>query len=61
MRNTETYFEQVPIEVVETVLHQTAVLASVAEKPPAPASVPEHQAEPKFPSQTETPHSKGQL
>jgi len=35
MRNRETYFEQVPIAIVETVLRQAAALAEL-EKTPAP-------------------------
>ena len=35
MRNRETYFEQVPIEIVETVLRQAA-LAEELEKTPEP-------------------------
>ncbi len=35
MRNRETYFEQVPIAIVETVLRQAAALAEELEKTPA--------------------------
>jgi len=44
MRNRETYFEQVPIEIVETVLRQAAALAEELEK--TPASVPALDAKP---------------
>ncbi len=36
MRNRETYFEQVPIAIVETVLRRAAALAEELEKTPAP-------------------------
>jgi len=38
MRNGGTHFEQVPIEVVETVLRQAMAAARLLEKSPAPAS-----------------------
>jgi hypothetical protein len=38
MRNRETHFEQVPIEVVEAILRQAAALAAILERSPAPAS-----------------------
>jgi hypothetical protein len=36
MRNGETHFEQVPIEVAKTVLRQAAALAEELEQKPAP-------------------------
>ena len=36
MRNRETYFEQVPISIVETVLRQAAEVAEGLEKTPEP-------------------------
>jgi hypothetical protein len=40
MRNGETHFEQVPIEVAETVCRQAAALAEGLEKKPAPVPAP---------------------
>ncbi len=51
MRNGETHFEQVPIEVVETVLRQATALARMLEKSPAPLSALERQAIAEFPKQ----------
>ncbi len=39
MRNGQTHFERVPIEVVETIVQQAAALAAMREK--SPALVPE--------------------
>jgi hypothetical protein len=61
MRNRETHFEQVPIEVVETVLRQARVLARMLEKSPAPLSALERQAVAEFPKQRGKYPSKGQL
>ena len=44
MRNRETYFEQVPIETVETVLRQAAAVAEELEKTSAPVPALERQA-----------------
>jgi len=44
MRNRETYFEHVPIEIVETVLRQAAAVAEELEKTPAPVPAPGRQA-----------------
>jgi hypothetical protein len=38
MRNKETYFDQVPIEVAETVLRQAAAAATLPERTPAEVS-----------------------
>jgi hypothetical protein len=61
MRNRETHFEQVPIEVVETVLRQAAALARMLEKSPAPLSALERQAIAEFPKQRGKYLSKEQL
>ncbi len=60
MRNRETYFEQVPIEMVETVLRQAATLAEELEKAPAPISAPGRQAVEELLEQQESTPSKGQ-
>ena len=61
MRNRETYFEQVPIEIVETVLRQAAALAEELEKTPAPVPALERQAVEELLNQQESTPSKGQL
>ena len=61
MRNRETYFEQVPIEMVETVLRQAAALAEELEKTPAPVPALERQAVEELLNQQESTPSKGQL
>ena len=44
MRNRATHFEQVSMQVVETVLRRAAVLAAILEKSPPPVSALEPQA-----------------
>ena len=44
MRNGETHFEQVPIEVVKNIVRQAAALAAMLEESPALASEPKHPA-----------------
>jgi len=58
MRNRETYFEQVPIEMVETVLRQAAALAEELEKGPAPVPALERQAVEELLKQQESTSSK---
>ncbi len=60
MRNRETYFEQVPIAMVETVLQQAAALAEEMEKTPAPVPALGRQAEEELLKQRESSPSKGQ-
>ena len=60
MRNRETYFEQVPIAIVETVLRRAAALAEELEKTPAPVSAPGRQAVEEILKQQESTPSKGQ-
>ena len=59
MRNRETYFEQVPIAIVETVLRQAAALAEELEKTPAPVPALERQAIEELLDQQESTPSKG--
>ena len=60
MRNRETHFEQVPIEVAETVLRQAAAIAEELEKTPAPVpALGRHAVEELLKQQESTP-SKGQ-
>jgi len=59
MRNRETYFEQVPIEIVETVLRQAAALAEELEKTPASVPALERQAMEELLNQQESTPSKG--
>jgi len=60
MRNRETYFEQVPIAMVETVLRQAAALAEELEKTPAPVTALGRQAVEELLKQPESFPSKGQ-
>jgi len=66
MRNGETHFDQVPMEVVETIVRRAAALAAVLGKSPALVSELDRQArqgqgpgarsridEPRFPSESE--------
>ncbi len=60
MRNRETYFEQVPIAIVETVLRQAAALAEELEKTPAQVAALERQALEELLKQQESTPSKEQ-
>ena len=60
MRYRETYFEQVPIAIVETVLRQAAALAEELEKTPAPVPAPGRQAVEEILKQQESTPSKEQ-
>jgi len=60
MRNRETYFEQVPIAKVETVLRQAAALAEELEKTPAQVAALERQALEELLKQQESTPSKEQ-
>lgn len=44
MRNGQTHFDQVPMEVVEAVVRQAAALATMREKSPALVPEPDRQA-----------------
>jgi hypothetical protein len=61
MRNKETYFDQVPIEVAETVLRQAAAAATLPERTPAEVSAQKQQAATELLQQDESVPSKGQL
>ena len=61
MRATQTHFEQVPIEVVETVLRRAAAAASMLENSPAPASALERYAAAQILKQDEGIPSEGKL
>ena len=54
MRNRETYFEQVPIAIVETVLRRAAALAEL-EKTPAPVPLGRQAVEELLKQQESTP------
>jgi len=60
MRNRETYFEQVPIAIAETVLRQAAALAEELEKTPAQVAALERQALQELLKQQESTPSKEQ-
>ena len=60
MRNGETHFEQVPIEVAETVLRQAAALAEELEQKPAPVPGLGRETAEEFLKQRESTPSKGQ-
>ncbi len=60
MRNRETYFEQVPIAIVETVLRQAAALGEELEKTPAQVAALERQALEELLKQQESTPSKEQ-
>lgn len=59
MRNRGTYFEQVPIEIAETVLRQAAALAEELEETPAPVPTLGRQAVEELLRQQESNPSKG--
>jgi hypothetical protein len=61
MRNGKTHFEQVPIEVVETILRQAAAPARMPEKSSPPDSALERQAVAGFLKQEERTPCNGQL
>jgi len=60
MRNGETHFEQVPIEVAEIVFRQAAALAEGLEKKPALAPAPGCPTVEELLKQQESNPSKGQ-
>ena len=60
MRNGETYFEQVPIEVADTVLRQAAALAEELQQKPAPVPGLGRETTEEFLQQRESTPSKGQ-
>jgi hypothetical protein len=61
MRKRETHFEQVPIEVVETVLLKAVALERIPEKSPAPVSTPKRPSISVAPGQQKNAPSKGKL
>lgn len=61
MRNRETYFDQVPIKVVETVLLQAAALEGQLDKSPAPVSTPKRLNISESPDRQKNTPSKGKL
>jgi hypothetical protein len=60
MRNTETYFEQVPIELVEGILQHDAALEKIPEKAPVPVPATERRAVKEFPKPKKNTSFKGQ-
>jgi hypothetical protein len=61
MRNRHTHFEQVPIEVVETVLQKAAAVESLHENSPAPVPAPQIPAVAESLKKEKTTPSRGQL
>jgi hypothetical protein len=61
MKNRETYFEQVPIEVAETVLRQAAEEATLPERSPAETSPQEPRSAAEPLQRSESVPSKGRL
>jgi hypothetical protein len=59
MRNNETHFEQVPIEIVEILLRQEAAPETMQEKSLVPVLVTERQATRESPKPRKTVPSKG--
>jgi len=60
MRNSETYFEQVPVEIVESIIHQDTALNKKPEKSRVRVRAPRPQAARKFPDPLKKIPSKGQ-
>ncbi len=60
MRNSETHFQQVPIEMVESIIQQDPALQRKPKKSPVLAPAPEQQAVRKFPEPQRKIPSKGQ-
>jgi hypothetical protein len=60
MRNGQTHFEQVPIDVALTVLRQAAALAEELDKAPAPVPAPGRKTAEESLKQQESNPSKGQ-
>jgi hypothetical protein len=58
MRNSETHFEQISIEMVEEILREAAARASMLEKSPATLSALERQSAAEFLKELETTPSK---
>jgi hypothetical protein len=59
MRHSATHFEQVPIEIVETVLRHDATLEKNSEKSRVSVPGPEQEPTADFPRQQEIVPSKG--
>jgi hypothetical protein len=59
MRYSATHFEQVPIEIVETVLRHDATLGKTPEKSRASVPEPEREAAAEFLEQQEIAKAKG--
>jgi hypothetical protein len=59
MRNSETYFEQVPIEVVQSIIQREKALDSPREKSRAPVLLPEQRGARKFPKSSKDNSAKG--
>jgi hypothetical protein len=60
MRNSETHFEQVPIEIVESIIQRDTALDTKPEKSRVLVSAPEQQTLKKFPDPLKKIPSKGQ-
>jgi hypothetical protein len=61
MRNRGIHFEQVPIQVVETILRQATEPASIPEKSPAPFPAQERHVEAESLEQEKCTPSQGKL
>ncbi len=59
MRNSETHFEQVPVEIVENIIHQDTAPNRKREKSRVPASAPERRSVRKFRDPPKKIPSKG--
>lgn len=59
MRNNETHFEQVPIEIVQSIIQQDAALGKMPRKSSVLVPAPERQALRKFPKPKKNIPSKG--
>jgi hypothetical protein len=61
MRHSETHFEQIPIEVVLSIIQQAMALDSPPKDSPAPVPAPEPQVAREFPKTQEGIPTKGRL
>jgi hypothetical protein len=59
MRHSETHFEQVPIEVVESIIRQDSTLKEMPDKSPVAALATEQLAVAKFSKPQKTIPTKG--
>ena len=61
MRNSQTHFEQVPIELVEIVLQQATAVVAMPNKTPALVLDPKRRPDTGFPKRKKLTASKGKL